>query len=125
MRKWKIVFGIAAFFFAMQLIRLPFRSHLDITDFLLLILSGFSLFPLYGYSYQITVGSKPIAVAIFSINTFIAVASLVIVGSLVILGGLGAMYVLPFLVAGLIQGVFLYPQFLYAFKSDELWAKNA
>lgn len=124
MRKWKVVFWIAAFFFTLDLIKLPFRANLNYLNFIWVIVWGFSLFPLYGYAYQIAIGSKTIAIAIFSFNTFITLAAFLI-AALVNLG-MPSIFTFIGLVVGLsILLAFIYPQFLYAFKSDQLWSEHA
>lgn len=124
MKKWKFVFGVAAFLFLLDLIKIPFKSDLEAFDFVSVILSGFSLFPIYGYAYQLTIGNKPIAIFTFGLNAVLALAAFSFVGWFAFNNPSAALFVGLGVVA-LLTGVYLYPQFMYAFKSDDLWRENA
>lgn len=124
MRKWKFVFGLCAFIFFIDLLKFPFRRDLEFADFLWLIFAGFSLFPLYGYAYQITIGNKVIAIATFTLNALLFVVG-VLFSAFVIYAEQSIIVFSMFAVALFLFGVYLYPQFMYAFKSDQLWKENA
>jgi hypothetical protein len=124
MKKWKFLFGFSAFLFALDLVKFPFRASIDFPDFIALIFGGFSLFPLYGYAYQITIGSKPIAIVIFGLNALIGLAGFLTLSALIFNSpNIGA--IIGAAVAILLLCIFLYPQFMYAFKCDALWKENA
>ncbi|QPB84136.1 hypothetical protein CWC22_014495 [Pseudoalteromonas rubra] len=124
MKKWKILFGFSAFITALEFIGLPFKEHIDFNTFVSLILYCSILIPMYGYAYGVAIGSKAIAILIF-------VLTILVPGSLVVLWGV-AFTINHF---SLIQLVFSlgtfglllfisYPVFMYAFRSDKLWAKE-
>ena len=124
MKKWKILFGLVAFVFAIDLLTTPFSDDLHRSDFIDLIVTGFSLFPLYGFAYQVAIGSKGIAITIFCFNSL---TSLFVIGY-----GLVKLFLAPaipvvivLVIFALFYLVLLYPQFMYAFKSDALWQNNA
>ncbi len=124
MRKWKFVFFVAALSFLSDLIKIPFKSDLEFFDFMLAIFNGLSLFPIYGYAYQLAIGNKPIAIITFVLNSVVALVAYSLFGwfafnnqSTFLFVGLG-LVALPI-------GLYLYPQFMYAFKSERLWRQNA
>lgn len=123
MKLWKFVFGFSTFLFVIDLVRFPFRSNLEFMDFIWLIFNGFSLFPLYGFAYKITVGSKRIAIAIFAVNALLFLAALLL-GSFFLYAQPSIPAFVGAAIAFVIFGIYLYPQFMYAFKSDTLWREN-
>ena len=124
MKKWKFVFGFAAFLVAVDMLKFPFRRDLEFFDFIWLIFGGFSLFPLYGYAYGVAIGNKLIAIVIFSVNALLFIGGLVVAGFLMLNQPSGiALAAMTFAFAA--YAIYLYPQFMYAFKSNELWQKNA
>ncbi|AZZ98873.1 hypothetical protein [Pseudoalteromonas sp. R3] len=124
MKKWQLLFGFAAFVTVSELIGLPFKENVDLSNFVSLIVSGILLIPLYGYAFNVAIGSKAIAIAIF-------VFTAVVPGGFTLIFGV-AFTIQHFSVVQLVfsTGSFalllfmLYPVFMYAFKSDELWLKN-
>jgi len=124
MKKWKFIFGIAALLFAIDLIQLPFRAQLEFSNFIAVIIGGLSLIPLYGYAYQIAIGNKPIAIAIFAVNVLISLAVLV-TSAMPYFGNFGLGAILSIVCGVLFLAVFLYPQFMYAFRSNPIWGENA
>ena len=113
-----------AFLFLLELIRIPFKTDPEISDFLSVIFSGFSLFPIFGYAYRLAIGNKPIAITTFGLNAALALIPLLF-GCWAVINdpGIASFIVLSILI--LLMGIYLYPQFMYAFKSDELWDENA
>ena len=88
-----------------------------------LITSGISLVPLYGYAYQVAIGDKVIATLIFGYNAMLLVlAALLAVYTLItdwsafVLLLVGVLFAVSF--------AFLYPQYKYAFDSDNLWGED-
>jgi hypothetical protein len=120
MLKWKIIFWLAAFLALVNLINLPFQNNISPSDFAGLINGGFSLILMYGLAYQIAIGSKNIAIAIFTINI-----------SLTLLSTAELLYIMitdfhpirPYVVASSIplMIIFTIPQYFYAFKSENIW----
>jgi hypothetical protein len=124
MKHWKILFWIVAVSFATNLISAPFFiSNLKMSDFIGTFIIGISLIPLYGYAHQVAIGIKEFSILIFSINAILVFIGFYYVALLAASGNLyGILAILVVLICGVI---FLYPQFMYAFKSNNLWSKNA
>jgi hypothetical protein len=119
---WKVVFILTAFSFLLNALKLPNNFHIITISFLFI--EGLTLFPLFGYAYQMAIGSKIFSATIFIIN------SLIITGgwSYVFFGDhneLSNMGIIGFLIGGVITFLYIYPQFAYAFKSNELWKQSA
>lgn len=89
----------------------------------MLILSGVSLMPLYGYAHQVAIGSRLSAIIIFLLN---------LPGALLIIGTtLHLLYVevsilsLMFLcLLMMLLGVLIYPLYAYAFRSEHIWSET-
>ncbi|TMP22742.1 hypothetical protein CWB99_23860 [Pseudoalteromonas rubra] len=79
------------------------------------------LIPLYGYAFNVAIGSKAIAIAIFLFTAAVP-------GGFTLIFGV-AFTIQHFSVVQLVSSTgsfalllfILYPVFMYAFKSDELW----
>jgi hypothetical protein len=124
MRIWKDVFWACALLFVVQLVTTPFSSAGTLWDVSRLIVSGLSLVPLYGYAYQVAVGNQAIAILIFGYNAiFLTIAVLLVIYALLTQWSLFILF-LAFLFLAL-SFVFLYPQYKYAFDSDDLWVASA
>lgn len=124
MRIWKDIFWACALLFVIQLGTAPFSSAGTLWDAARLIISGLSLVPLYGYAYQVAIGNKAIAILIFSYNAiFLTIAVLFAVYVLVTEWGLLIQFLVFLLLA--VSVAFLYPQYKYAFDSDDLWVAGA
>ena len=120
MRRWKDIFWACALLFVVQLVTAPFHSSGTLWDVARLIISGLSLVPLYGYAYQVAIGNKAIAFLIFGYNAiFLTIALLLAVYGLLTEGSLFVLFLL-FLFSA-VSFAFLYPQYKYAFDSDDLW----
>jgi hypothetical protein len=121
MTKWKFVFWITAILFAFEAWKTP--SAKSLVAWAPLLLLFLSLFPLYGYAYQVVIGSKALSTGVFLVNLVIY---LVTWGFLVIEGmqtlNLFDLFGLVLWVA--ITYLFLYPQYAYAFKSSHIWQVN-
>ncbi|GGB21903.1 hypothetical protein [Agarivorans gilvus] len=125
MKKWKALFWLVAIFFARDLLGMPFSNNIDMSDLIGLVISGISLIPLYGYAYQVAIGTKLTSTLIFLFNALAVLAGL-IYGVILALGGIGMFQVLWFsFILAAFGAIYLYPQFMYAFKSNSLWLKNA
>ena len=123
MKKWKFLFWFVLCFVILDALTLPFSDNPEISDFLALLLSTLVLVPLYGFSHSLAIGSKLIAKGIFIFS------SLEIVGGFYIFldGLVNQFHSLSLILGTMYLGyllVRLWPQFMYAFKSNELWAKN-
>ena len=124
MRIWKDIFWACVLLFVVQLATIPFSSASTLWDAVRLITSGLSLVPLYGYAYRVAVGNKAIAFLIFSFNAILlTIALLLAVYVLVTEGSLFILFLVSLLLA--VSFGFLYPQYKYAFDSDDLWIKEA
>lgn len=113
-----------AFLFAISLLEVPFGGDQSFVDLIFLVVSALSLIPLYGYAYSIAIGSKSIAIVIFTINFFLSLYGLfeLVLGILqdydpTILGV--NIFVLLFIC------LYMYPQYAYAFRSNNMWQSNA
>ena len=121
MTKWKIVAYIFFAMFAVNIITMPFSDDLSIWYFVNLIAMGISLIPLYGFGWQIAIGNRLTSTIIFSLNSLGIVIALYAVG----FTAFNSFYsVTIFILTLALFGLFLYPQFMYAFKSNDLWAET-
>ena len=121
---WKILFGILLVFFVIEILGLPFEKSPGVSDVVWLIISGFSLIPIYGYAYQVAIGSKGIAITILLLNlppiilgTYLAV--------MVFLNNQSAVQLFFSLLGFFVVGIIVYPMYRYAFHSNHLWCENA
>ena len=124
MKKWKAVFWILFVLFLLKIISIPLSGGAEFIDALILIYQGISLIPIYGYSYQIAIGSKTISIVIFSIN-FILIALSYIFFIYDLNVEYDALFYSITLFSIFLSYIYLLPQYRYAFKSDEIWRKNA
>jgi len=125
MKKWKALFWLVAIFFAIDLLGMPFSNNIDMSDLVGLVISGISLIPLYGYAYQVAIGTKLTSTLIFLFNALTVLAGL-LYGVILALDGIGLFQVLWFsFVLASFGAIYLYPQFMYAFKSNSLWVQKA
>jgi hypothetical protein len=123
MKKWKLVFFIMAFLVLFDFLSFPFKSNINIYDFIGLIFLGLSLIPFYGFAYTIAIGNQPIAIIIFSLNAFGTLVACVF-GLSFFFNNLSLLNFL-FAVLGLsLSYIFIFPQYMYAFKSNHLWKKT-
>ena len=110
--------------FVLSLIELPFKNKIGIADFVGLILCGFSLIPYYGYAYQVAIGNQVIAIIIFFIN-------LLLTGFASYPGVVYTVHNISFLqlvfvfLGIALTAIIFYPQFMYAFKSKNIWSRDA
>ena len=120
MKKWKIFFWVVSVIFVISLVTTPFRTEHTLFDAITLILTGLSLIPLYGYPYQARIGTKVIATCIFLTNLalFALVAYLIATSVGVKVAAREFFGLVVFFV------LYMYPQYLYAFKSDHLWSEK-
>ena len=124
MRIWRDIFWACLLLFVVQLATTPFSSAGTLWDVVRLISSGISLIPLYGYAYQVAIGNKAIASIIFVYNAILlTIALLLAIHGLVTEGSLFVLFLVLLLLA--VSFGFLYPQYKYAFDSDELWGAGA
>jgi hypothetical protein len=124
MKKWKLLFWFVAFFFTMEMLSIPFSDNLEVWDFTGVIFSGISLIPLYGYAYQVVIGSKVIAIIIFLLNAF-GVGAGAVYGAVMLVSSFSLFMLMASTVSIGCSLIYIYPQFMYAFKSNALWASNA
>ncbi len=124
MKKWKFVFGLMLVLFIIQVIAVPLGEDQSISNLIGLIFGGLSIIPLYGYAYGVAIGSKVIAIAIFSINALAAVFG-VIALILAVVEYFGVVQIIASGLGLLFLWAFMYPQYAYAFRSNELWRVNA
>jgi hypothetical protein len=124
MKKWKDIFWACALLFVSQLVTIPFNSGGTLWDVARLIASGLSLVPLYGFAYQVAIGNKAIAISIFGYSAiFLIIALLLAVYVLITEWSLFILFLIFLLLA--VSFAFLYPQYKYAFDSDDLWVASA
>jgi hypothetical protein len=121
---WKDIFWGCALLFVIQLGTTPFSSAGTLWDVARLITSGLTLVPLYGYAYQVAIGNRAIAILIFGYNAiFLTVALLFALYVLITEGSLFILFLVSLLLA--VSFAYLYPQYKYAFDSDDLWVAGA
>lgn len=121
MRIWKDVFWFFTLLFVLLAVVMPFSASLSWLDTLILLISGITLIPLYGYAHQIPIGSERIAGMLFACNALLAAAGLAwCVHAL--LTDWGAGRILVTCLALLYAFVYLYPQYRYAFRSQQIWS---
>ena len=113
-----------AVLFGIQLIGVPISGGQSFGSLIGLVIGGLSLIPLYGYAYEVAIGSKRIAIAIFSFNSFVSVFGII---SLVVAiwEHFGVVQMVASSLGLVFAWLYLYPQFAYAFRSNELWSVNA
>ncbi len=120
MLKWKIAFWIAAFFFAINLVNLPFQQDIKFLDFVGLINGGITLIPMYGYANKIAIGNKNIAIGIFLINLPLTIFSMAALTYYMVTDFHPVqIYILAFMIPLII--FLTLPQYFYAFKSENIW----
>jgi len=121
---WKDVFWACALLFVVRLRASPFTSAGTLSDVTRLMISGLSLIPLYGYAYQVPIGNRAVAIVMFGYNAiFTTIALRLAVHVRVTVWGLTILFLVLLLLA--LSFVFLYPQYKYAFDSDDLWGASA
>ncbi len=103
---------------------LSFQNRQSVEDTIETLINGFSLIPVYGYAYQVAIGSKGIAIVIFSIN-FLAILFVSYLAVVFMLNNLSISSFASTVVSFLVFAVIIYPMYKYAFHSNELWSKNA
>ena len=120
MKKWKFVFWVMCFLTVLSIIQLPFSEELSIGVFIGSFISAISLVSFYGFSYRVAVGSKVLAIIIFGINALSALGFAIFsVFFLLTYLSFGTLF---FFVLGMgLMFVYLYPLYMYAFKSTEIW----
>ena len=124
MKKWKIIFWIAGLSFALQIINVPLSKNPGLSDTIGMLITGFTLVPLYGFAYKIAIGTRTIAIAIFLINFVILVFSIY----WLVLYTMNHISMVQLFFSGFalfVALLFFYPVFAYAFKSKEIWSSNA
>lgn len=124
MKKWKILCLFMIFLYTLDLIGLPFQDEIIVYDFASLFFGGLGLIHFYGFAYQVAIGNKPIAIIIFLINSAVSAFALLF-GITLLLGGFSIWQLVIMFIVLVILGILLYPQFMYAFKSQHIWSKNA
>jgi len=124
MKKWKFVFGFALFLYLIDLLSIPFRNEISPKDFVGLIVFGITLIPMYGFAYNVAIGSKRIAIAIFIFNALWIPYGLYF--TVIMFIAYPGVFQAIFSCLGLFfLWVFIYPSFMYSFKSNELWNNKA
>jgi hypothetical protein len=115
----KDIFWACTLLFVAQLATTPFSSGGTLWDVVTLITGGLSLVPLYGYAYQVAIGNKAIAIVIFGYNAiFLAIVLLFAIHALINNWSLFVLFLVFLLLA--VSFAFVYPQYKYAFDSDDL-----
>jgi hypothetical protein len=119
----KDIFWACTLLFVAQLATTPFTSGGTLWDVVRLITGGLSLVPLYGYAYQVAIGNKAIAIVIFGYNTMLLIIALLFaIHALINNWSLFVLFLVFLLVA--VSFAFVYPQYKYAFDSDDLWGAS-
>ena len=118
------MFWCMAVIFGIQLIGVPLSGGQSFGSLIGLVIAGLSLIPLYGYAYGVAIGSKGIAIAIFSFNSLVSVFGVI---SLVVAiwEHFGVVQIVASSLGLVFAWLYLYPQFAYAFRSNALWSANA
>ncbi len=121
---WRILFGILLVFFVIDVLGLPFEENLDFSYAVWMTISGLSLIPIYGYAYQVTIGSKAIAIIILLLNVP-AILFGMYLSTVVFASFQSAIQLFLFVLGLVVVGVIIYPMYRYAFHSNHLWGENA
>lgn len=120
MNIWKDVFWFFTTVFVVLALVVPFTGGVSLPGLMVLLASGISLISLYGYAYQIPIGSKTIATVVFGCSTLLVLGGLMQYGyALITHWGMGAVWFTILVLAYMF--LFLYPQYRYALKSDHIW----
>lgn len=123
MRKWKFLFWVMCFLTVLNIIQLPFSAELDIGSFIGSFITAISLVSFYGFSYRVAVGSKLLAIVIFGINA-LSMLGFAIFSVLFLLTYLSAGTLFLFVTGMGMLWVYMYPLYVYAFKSEDIWIRE-
>ena len=118
---WKVVFWFWAFIVTAGFIATPF-GHPDVADFVWLIVGAISLVPLYGFAYQIAIGSKAIAALIFLVNLPLVCLELSHAVWLIFIAP-GATQAFFSILGITLLLLFMYPLYAYSFRSSHIWGR--
>ena len=113
-----------AVLFAIQVIAIPLGGGQSFGSLIGLVVGGLSLIPLYGYAYTIAIGSRGIAIAIFSVNGLASIFGVISV-AVAVWQHFGVVQLFASSLGLLFMWLYMYPQYAYAFRSNELWRANA
>lgn len=119
---WKLVFAFTAMSFLVNAWNLP-NDH-EIITIIFILIEGLTMFPLFGYAYQVAIGSKSLSAIIFRINVLLIAVSWIYI----YLKGyieFNVMGILGLLFGAAISFIFIYPQFAYSFRSKNIWEQSA
>ena len=120
MRKWKLLFFVFLAICLVDLGFMPFQDDIGISHFVSAILGLTVLIPLYGFAYQVPVGNKVVAITICGFNAII-MGGFMILNFIQMLGDISVARAISFLIACGFAFLLMYPQYMYAFKSDKIW----
>lgn len=123
MKKWKFLFWVMCFLAVLNIIQLPFSAELDIGSFIGSFITAISLVSFYGFSYRVAVGSKLLAIVIFGINA-LSMLGFAIFSVLFLLTYLSAGTLFLFVTEMGMLWVYMYPLYVYAFKSEDIWIRE-
>ncbi|SUQ01985.1 Uncharacterised protein [Vibrio owensii] len=123
MKKWKFLFWVMCFLAVLNIIQLPFSAELDIGSFIGSFITAISLVSFYGFSYRVAVGSKLLAIVIFGINA-LSMLGFAIFSVLFLLTYLSAGTLFLFVTGMGMLWVYMYPLYVYAFKSEDIWIRE-
>ncbi len=123
MKKWKVLFAIFSFIYVISLVQLPFEDDLTISDFIGAVTGGLTLVPFYGFAYQVVVCPRRVVQLIAVLNMLLA-TYLLYYGVLVLIGYFTIGQVIATIFCVFFLFVFIYPQYMYAFKCEKLWQKD-
>lgn len=124
MRVWKALFWLLLFLFVTDLLKFPFRENIGLEHIVHMFTSCVALVPIYGYAYQKEMGNKEIAIGIFAISA-INMGFTFRYGVGILLSDFDFTQVLITIVAIVMGLIYLFPQFMYAFKCNHLWERHA
>lgn len=111
------------FLAVLNIIQLPFSAELDIGSFIGSFITAISLVSFYGFSYRVAVGSKLLAIVIFGINA-LSMLGFAIFSVLFLLTYLSAGTLFLFVTGMGMLWVYMYPLYVYAFKSEDIWIRE-
>lgn len=123
MKKWKFLFWVMCFLAVLNIIQLPFSAELDIGSFIGSFITAISLVSFYGFSYRVAVGSKLLAIVIFGINA-LSMLGFAIFSVLFLLTYLSVGTLFLFVTGMGMLWVYMYPLYVYAFKSEDIWIRE-
>lgn len=120
---WKLIFWLAALLAVTSVFTTPFDNP-SVTGVLWLIASLFYLILMYGYAYEIPIGSKGMSIAVLILNTPAFVLGIYEAAALAYFKPSLGQTLSTAAAIGFVL-LLLYPGYAYSFKSTSIWNQDA